>query len=143
MEIRLPPVQAEMDRMPPDVRKHYEGVFSPDFNTPFPWSQGPRRMGTDKNADVLWVGNSWGGNLARIDTRTMNELRAAAAEPAALSRGGGQQPQRVDQRVDDRPGRQIHPGTSKWTMFDLPTRGSEVRYVSLEERDGTAQVVLP
>ena len=28
-------------------------------------------MGTDKKADVLWVGNSWGGNLARIDTRTM------------------------------------------------------------------------
>jgi len=28
-------------------------------------------MGTDKNADVLWVGNSWGATLARIDTKTM------------------------------------------------------------------------
>ena len=25
-------------------------------------------MGTDKNADVPWVGDSWGANLARIDT---------------------------------------------------------------------------
>ena len=51
-------------------RKFYETVLSPDFNTPGPWNQGPRRMGTDKNDDVLWVGNSWGGSLARIDTRT-------------------------------------------------------------------------
>ena len=27
-------------------------------------------MGTDKNGDVLWVGNSWGASLARIDTKT-------------------------------------------------------------------------
>ena len=44
--------------------------MQPDFNAPMPFSQGPRRMGTDKNADVLWVGLSWGGSLARIDTRT-------------------------------------------------------------------------
>jgi hypothetical protein len=30
-----------------------------------------------------------------------------------------------------------------WTTFDLPTRGSEIRYVSLEERNGVTQVVLP
>ena len=40
-------------------------------SVPLPWSQGPRRMGTDKNANVLWVGNSWGANFARIDTKTM------------------------------------------------------------------------
>ena len=28
-------------------------------------------MGTDKNGDVLWVGNSWGATLARIDTKTL------------------------------------------------------------------------
>src|SRR5499426_3844021 len=69
-EIKLPPVQAELDRVPEELRKTYAGVFAPDFNTPFPWSQGPRRMGTDKNGDVLWIGNSWGGSLGRIDTKT-------------------------------------------------------------------------
>jgi hypothetical protein len=34
-------------------------------------------------------------------------------------------------------------GTGKWTLFDLPTRGSETRYISLLERDGKMQVVLP
>jgi hypothetical protein len=28
-------------------------------------------------------------------------------------------------------------------VFDLPTRGSEARYVSVDERDGVTRVVLP
>jgi streptogramin lyase len=35
------------------------------------------------------------------------------------------------------------PAAKSWTAFDLPTRGSEARYVSLLERDGKMQVVLP
>jgi streptogramin lyase len=35
------------------------------------------------------------------------------------------------------------PASGKWTLFDLPTRGSEARYVSLDEHDGTTRVVLP
>src|SRR5581483_4048721 len=31
----------------------------------------------------------------------------------------------------------------KWTIFDLPTRGTESRYISLLERDGKLQVVVP
>ena len=69
-EIKLAPVKAELDRVTPGRQKFYETYNQPDFNSPMPWAQGPRRMGTDKNADVLWVGNSWGANLARIDTKT-------------------------------------------------------------------------
>ncbi len=143
-EIRLPPVQAEMDRLPPDVRKHYEGVFAPDFNTPFPYSQGPRRMGTDKNGDVLWVGNSWGGNLARIDTKT--QALSFVPLPPNL------QPYHVAVDSKHNPWTNVwmtdqvaryNVATETWTTFDLPTRGSEIRYVSLEERNGTTQVVLP
>src|SRR5262249_55141034 len=63
-EVKLASVQEEMDRVSADARKFYETYNQPDFNNPFPWAQGPRRMGTDKNADVLWVGNSWGANFA-------------------------------------------------------------------------------
>ena len=60
----------------------------PDFNTRSPgrrargaWAPTRRRR--------LWVGNSWGGKLARIDTRTHgDDVSAAARRPAALSRGG-------------------------------------------------------
>jgi hypothetical protein len=144
-EVKLAPVKEEMDRVTPEARKFYETYNQPDFNNPFPWAQGPRRMGTDKNADVLWVGNSWGANLARIDTRTH--------ETTYVPLPGGQQPYHV--AVDkshnawtniwgaDRVMR-YDPKTSTWTAFDLPTRGAEPRYVSLLERDGAPmQVVLP
>jgi len=144
-EVKLAPVKEEMDRVTADERKFYETYNQPDFNNPFPWAQGPRRMGTDKQADVLWVGNSWGANLARIDTRTN--------ETTYVPLPGAQQPYHV--AVDkghnawtnlwgaDRVMR-FDPKTSTWTAFDLPTRGAEPRYVSLLERDGApTQVVLP
>jgi streptogramin lyase len=144
-EVKLAPVKEEWERATPEARKFYETYNQPDFNSPMPWAQGPRRMGTDKNADILWVGNSWGANLARIDTRSN--------ETTYVPLPGGQQPYHVT--VDrnhnawtniwggDRVLR-FDPKTSSWTAFDLPTRGAEPRYVSLLERDGApTQVVLP
>ena len=143
-EIRLPPVQAELDRASAADKAFYAGYAPPDFNSPFPWSQGPRRMGTDKNADVLWVGNSWGANLARIDTKTQ--------ELSFVPLPGAQQPYHAavdaghnvwtNAWMTDQVLR-YDPAAKSWTAFDMPTRGSEARYVSLLERDGKMQVVLP
>ena len=144
-EIKLAPIKSEADHLTADERKFYETYSQPDFNSPLPWAQGPRRMGTDKNADVLWVGDSWGANLARIDTHT----HATTYVPLP----GQQQPYHVtvDRNHDawtnvwgaDRVMR-YDPKTATWTAFDLPTRGAEPRYVSLLERDGQpTQVVLP
>jgi len=144
-EIKLAPVKAQQDLLTPEERKYYETYSQPDFNSPLPWAQGPRRMGTDKNADVLWIGDSWGANLARIDTHT----HATTFVPLP----GEQQPYHVavDSHHDawtnlwgaDRVMR-YDPAGGTWTAFDLPTRGAEPRYVSLLERDGQdTQVVLP
>jgi hypothetical protein len=144
-EIKLSPVQEEVDRLTAEERTFYETYNQPDFNSPLPWAQGPRRMGTDKNGDVLWVGNSWGANLARIDIRTN--------ETSYVPLPGQQQPYHVivDKSHNawtnlwgaDRVLR-YDPTTSDWTAFDLPTRGAEPRYVSLLEREGAPlQVVLP
>jgi streptogramin lyase len=143
-EIRLPPVQAELDRASAADKAFYADYAPPDFNSPFPWSQGPRRMGTDKNADVLWVGNSWGASLARIDTKTQ--------ELSFVPLPGAQQPYHAavdaghnvwtNAWMTDQVLR-YDPAAKSWTAFDMPTRGSEARYVSLLERDGKMQVVLP
>jgi streptogramin lyase len=143
-EIKLPPVKAELDRASAEDKTFYAGYAPPDFNSPFPWNQGPRRMGTDKNADVLWVGDSWGGNLARIDTKTL--------EVSFVPLPGMQQPYHaaIDSKhnvwtnawMTDQVLR-YDPAANHWTTFDLPTRGSEARYVSLLEQDGKMQVVLP
>jgi virginiamycin B lyase len=143
-EIRLPPVKAEVDRASAADKAFYASYAPPDFNSPFPWSQGPRRMGTDKNADVLWVGNSWGGSLARIDTKTH--------EMSFVPLPGAQQPYHAvvdaghnvwtNAWMTDQVLR-YDPKANTFTAFDIPTRGSEVRYVSLYEKDGKMQVVLP
>jgi streptogramin lyase len=145
-EIRLAPVQAEMDRLTPDERAYYANMQQPDYNTPIPWQQGPRRMGTDKNADVLWVGLSWGGGFARIDTKTRDVTYVPMPDP------NSQQPYQI--AVDsthaawtnmwstDRVAR-YSPTTGQWTLFDLPSRGTEARYISVDERDGKINVILP
>jgi streptogramin lyase len=144
-EVKLAAVKEEVNRATPEARSFYETYNQPDFNNPFPWAQGPRRMGTDKNADVLWIGNSWGANLARIDTRTH--------ETTYVPLPGEQQPYHV--AVDTKHNAwtnlwgadrvlRYDPKTSTWTAFDLPTRGAEPRYVSLLEQEGAQmRVVLP
>jgi streptogramin lyase len=144
-EIKLAAVQAQEDLLTPDERKFYASYSQPDFNSPLPWAEGPRRMGTDKNADILWIGDSWGANLARIDTHS----HAVSFVPLP----GEQQPYHVavDKNHDawtnlwgaDRVVR-YDPKTGQWTAFDLPTRGAEPRYISLLERDGQdTKIALP
>ncbi|MDB5650158.1 MAG: virginiamycin hydrolase Vgb, partial [Hyphomicrobiales bacterium] len=145
-ELQLPPVQAEKDRLTPEDQKIYASYVVPDFNTPYPWAQGPRRLGADKNGDTLWVGNSFGGNLARIDINTMKMDLVPLPNPAT------QQPYEV--AVDDRHNvwtnlwstdaiAKYNPANSQWTLFDLPSRGTETRYISLLERNGHLEVVIP
>lgn len=144
-EIALAPDRTQSALLTEEEQKFYQTYNQPDFNSPLPWAQGPRRMGTDKNADVLWIGNSWGANLARIDTHThavkfINlpdeqqpyHVAVNSHHDAWTNLWGADRVMRYD------------PDTDKWTAFDLPTRGAEPRYVSLLERNGQdMQVVLP
>ncbi|OFW02177.1 MAG: hypothetical protein A3I61_06770 [Acidobacteria bacterium RIFCSPLOWO2_02_FULL_68_18] len=144
-EIKLSPVNAEMEKVKPEDREFYFNFNELSFNTPVPWSQGPRRMGTDKNADVLWVGNSWGASLTRIDTKTRETtyipLPSSALQPYHIA---------VDSRHnawgDLWTADQLFkydPAANRFTLFDLPVHGTEIRHISLLERDGRLQVIVP
>src|SRR5207237_1290659 len=50
---------------------HIQGALRFMPNNYTPGSQSPRRMGADKTGNAIWVGNWWGGNLAKIDIKTM------------------------------------------------------------------------
>jgi streptogramin lyase len=145
-ELKLPHVALEEDAISDADRKFYEAFDAPDFNAPVPWNQGPRRMGADKNGDVLWVGDSWGGNLAKIDIGTMKTSFVPLPGPGVM------QPYHV--AVDKNHNAWLNiwtsdvvlrydPAADKWTTFDLPTRGTEARYVSLLEHDGKMEVIIP
>jgi streptogramin lyase/mono/diheme cytochrome c family protein len=144
-EIALPSLKDELDRASPKDREFYEAFDDRTNGKPLPWSQGPRRMGTDKNGDVLWVGNSWGSTLARIDTKTLETkiipFPSTTMQPYHIA---------VDQNhnvwgnlwTSDQIAK-YDPASNKWTMFELPVRGTEIRHVSLLERDGKTQVIVP
>jgi streptogramin lyase len=146
-EFRLPPEKAAMDALTPDQRKFYESFQPPDFNAPYPWAQAPRRMGADKNGDYVYTGNSFGGTLAKINIHTKETTLIPLPNPEA------DQPYQV--AVDS--GHNVwtnlwstdkvakyNPATNQWTLFDLPTRGTESRYISVLEREGQPlQVVVP
>src|SRR5258708_2808683 len=145
-ELKLPPEPGIMENLTPEQRKMYETFVAPDFNAPFAWAQGPRRLGADKNGDFVWIGDSFGGTLGRIDIRTKEVTLVPLPNPEAL------QPYQVQIDSDhnvwtnlwssDRIAK-YDPSASQWTLFDLPTRGTETRYISLLERDGKLQVILP
>jgi virginiamycin B lyase len=145
-EIKLPPVKAALDLInDPELVKFYEGFAPLDFNTPVPWNQGPRRMGADKNADVVWVGTSWGASLIRINTKTME----STVVPLPYQ---GMSPYQITVDKDHNLWMNVwtsdvvlkyEPATGKWTTFDLPSRGTEVRHISIDERDGKLKVIIP
>ena len=102
-------------------------------------------MGTDKAADVLWVGDSWGSSLARIDTKT-NEVTMIPFPSAAM------QPYHIS--VDSKhnvwgnlwTNDQIFkydPSTKQWTTFELPVRGTEMRHLTVDERSGVTKISMP
>jgi streptogramin lyase/mono/diheme cytochrome c family protein len=146
MEFKLPPVKDEMDRVTPADLKFYDTYAPRDIGTPFPWSQGPRRIGIDRAASVLWVANSWGGNLTRVDTKT-NEItfvpfpNPTAHQPYATIADKNHNvwaPMWTTDQIA-----KYDPSAAKWTLFDLPTRGTEVRIASLRDLPGDKlEVVL-
>jgi streptogramin lyase/mono/diheme cytochrome c family protein len=144
VEIKLPEVKSEMDKLSPAQLAAYEKVTDLSNGNPLPWGQGPRRMGTDKNADVLWVGNSWGSSFARIDTKT-NAVTIVPFPDKAM--------QAYHISVDSKhnvwgnlwTNDQIvryDPTAAKWTTFEMPMRGTESRHISVHERNGKTLAVL-
>jgi streptogramin lyase/mono/diheme cytochrome c family protein len=145
VEIKLPELKSEMDRLTPAQLAAYDKVTDLSNGNPLPWGQGPRRMGTDKNADVLWVGNSWGSSFARIDTKT-NAVTIVPFPDKAM--------QAYHIHVDSNhnvwgnlwTNDQIvryDPTAAKWTTFEMPIRGTESRHISVHERNGQTKVVMP
>jgi streptogramin lyase len=145
-EIKLQPDEKPMETLTEAERAMYAKFQPPDFNTPFPWAQGPRRLGTDKNGDFVYIGDSFGGNLAKININTKETTYIPMPNPevdqpyhVAVDKGHNVW---TNMWSTDRVAK-YDPAAGKWTLYDLPTRGTETRHVSLLEKDGKMEVVLP
>ncbi len=145
VEIKLPPhPQASADAITPEDKQIYSmaGVFMSDFSGLT--SQGPRRMGADKNGDAVWVGDFWGGNLAKIDIHTLKATLYPYPKP-----GPGTYDVVVDSHhkvwvnlLNGDAIAKFDPATETWTEYPLPTHGLEMRHIALSEHDGPPQIIL-
>ena len=144
-EIVLPENKRIRDFLTPQEVEAYNKVTDISTGNPYPWAQGPRRMGTDKNADVLWVGNSWGASLARIDTKT-NAVSIVPFPDRSM------QPYHI--HVDNQHNVwgnlwtndrlfKYNPAANQFTTFEFPVRGTEDRHIFVDERQGATKVVTP
>jgi streptogramin lyase len=145
MEIKIPPVPGIRDLFSADEAKTYDAGGS-TWNAATPWAEGPRRMGADKQGHVVWVCDWWGGSLAKIDTQTLKVTLIPLPRPDV------QEPYQaaVDKEhnvwinlMNSDEVIKFDPKTSKWTEYPFPTLGAETRYISLLERDGKMEIILP
>ena len=144
-EWKLPPVAEQAKLVNDEDRKFYATYAPKDIGTPFPWSQGPRRIGIDRALGILWIANSWGGSLTRVDTKT-GEMTFIPFPNPVSNQPYSAIPDRdhnvwaplwtTDQIA------KYEPASGKWTMFDLPTRGTEIRIISLLERPDIKELVF-
>jgi len=144
-EIKIPPVPGMKEMLTPDELKMYEATGS-TWDTAMPWAEGPRRMGADKASHVVWVSDWWGGNMAKIDTRTLKVTLVPLPRPAVLQPYQAQVDNEHNVWVNLTNADEVikyDPKTAKWTEYPFPTLGAETRYVSLLERNGKMEVILP
>ena len=145
-EIRMQPAEAPDPEtyMTPRDREFYHNNGALTFmgENHVPGSQVPRRMGADKNGSVIWVANWWGGNLARIDIKTRkvtyHYLPYKGLQPYSATVDGNHN---VYTNTNDDAVAKFDPNTGEWTVFQLPSRGTEMKHIMTDSRRGDVWVV--
>jgi streptogramin lyase/mono/diheme cytochrome c family protein len=145
LDVNFPSVPGIKELFDADQLEMYK-LGGSDQEASYPWLSGPRRMGADKNADLLWVGCYWGGDIAKIDTHSLKidivHVPGPYMAPYALT---------VDDNHNvwttfmnsDQIGK-YNPATGKWVMFRYPSLGTDVRWVSTHKTpDGRLELLMP
>ncbi len=143
-EVVLSPIREGYDDISEADRKFYETAES-SWSSTFPWSQGPRRLGADRDGQSVWVAASWGDNLVQIDIKT-NE---ATYHPTPIPHS------HIYDTVVDKNGMvwtnlmgtdrvaKYNPKTKAWVEYQIPTHGAETRYVAVDNTKTPVEVWLP
>ena len=143
-EVRLTPVPGKREYTTDTDRAFYETAES-SWSTTYPWSQGPRRLGADRDGKSVWVAASWGDSMVEIDIKTSQVTYHPTPTPYSTI---------YDTVVDkdgmvwanmlqsDRVAR-FDPKTKTWVEYQLPTRGGETRYVAVDNTKDRVEVWLP
>jgi streptogramin lyase len=145
VDIRFPPhTEVADDGITAQDRQVYadSGIFMSDFSGLT--SQGPRRLGADKQGDTVWVADYWGGNIAKIDIHTLKPTLYKYPKPY---------PGTYDAVVDSYHRvwtnllnsdafAKFDPKTESWIEYPLPSHGLEMRHIAVSNHNGPTQIIL-
>ena len=116
---------------------HRIGALRFSGNVYNPGAQAPRRLSADPNGDAVWVANWWGSNLAKIDIHTRETTYHRLpidAHPYATV---------VDRNHmvwtnlgDDDSVAKFDPTTEEYTIYKLPSIGTELRHIAVDDTGG-------
>jgi streptogramin lyase len=140
IEVPLQPRLEMKELTTEEDRKFYsrkDDIYA-SINTAPVWGRSPRRIAADRAGNYVWAADSQGQDISSFDIRSLKvsyyDVPVPYSSPYDL---------RVDKnhivwvslRNADRIGK-FDPETKKWTVYQLPSRGMEIRHISVDDRTG-------
>jgi streptogramin lyase len=144
MEIKMPPRNDKMEMATPEERALYD-KYGSDWNSAIPYSEGPRRLSGDHKGNAVWVADSWGDNLAKIDIHTNKvTMYPSPTKYAGIYSTVVDKNHNVwaNMMNNDSVGK-FDPSTGKWTEYMLPSHGAESRHIAINEQGKSIEVGIP
>ena len=144
-EVALPPVPGtEGILTPKDIQ--VQKFIRSDWNSATLGHQGPRRLGADKKGNTIWVADSWGDTLAKIDIKTHKVTLYPYPSPGyglvydtVIDKNGKVW---INLMNADRVAR-FDPKTETWTEFTLPSIATENRFIAVDNSKDPVEVWVP
>lgn len=143
-EVALPPLKSP-DLRPEDI-EIFNKVGSWDHQAAL-GQEGPRRMGTDRTGDFVWAGLYWSGAIAKLDVRTKTLVGLYQVPNGRWAQPYKMVPDKnhmvwFSNSAADFLGK-FDPSTEKFTMYPLPTRGTNSRHLAVDDSTNPPTVWVP
>ena len=145
VEFKLQP-RAGLEALARARDKEIMNLARSQWNSSRIWDQGPRRLGAERKGNNVYVANWWGDNLAKIDIKT-NKVTYyqyplpgfAGVYDATVDKNGKVW---VNLMNGDRVA-SFDPKTESWSEYLLPSRGTETRFIAVDNHKPTIEVWTP
>ena len=143
-EVAIPPLKSP-DIRPEDI-EIFNTVGSWDHNSAL-GQEGPRRMAADRRGDFVYSGLYWAGGIAQFDARTKTLVKLHLVPNGRFAQPYKPFPDKNHMvwfglSADDGLG-QLNPTTGKFTMYPLPSRGTNSRHLAVDDSTDPPTVWVP
>lgn len=139
--VALPPLKNNFGN---DRDRELTATVQMGANNTTPIQRGPRRLSADPNSDYVWVGEYMADALARIDIKTheVKEYQLPQYSRPYATVVDKNHMVWISLMNTDRVAK-FDPATEQFTEYLLPTRGTEARFISVDNNTNPPAVWVP